>query len=435
MAFPVLVIGLLGLVVIAQSVMALRRDRAISPLQTMLLALLVAVSQLGPSYVGALLLGGAAATVTQVLVLGLVLAMCIVRTSEEVQENSSRNRGISPASLILAVVVVMFVVNLVSVSDRGFGELLVRILAVAAAAGLVYLTRSQSIAMPVLSAATALAFGLSALSSWISPEPTRACSQFKCGPFGFQVRGPFDNENAFGFLAVVAILLIFNSADRRLRYSVWILGAFVLYATESRTSQISVACGLVVIIVWRFFPRDLVRLARAVLVLLPTAIAALGMHLVYSASPSEFSNRGIIWSFGRMALGDQWLLGRGLDSWSIDALDRSYMHSQYFLFVYSAGVFSLLLFVGALTFALAEVSSRREDGANVAVIVAVLVMGVTELVWNPLGIERGMLVGIALLAIFYELRRRREGLENPHSEVVERGDRRTRPSDNRGANR
>lgn len=239
-----------------------------------------------------------------------------------------------------------------------------------------------------------LGFGLLSASTalYASWQP---CSQFKCGPFNGLFAGPFPSENYLARLACLVLLLVFLTGDRRLQVVALLLAGLVLYASGSRTSELAVIIALLTWGLARAAGTQSVR--RAMGFVVPVLATALGLYLVYSAQPADFSNRGYIWGLGRTHLGGDFFLGLGVDTWTSEVLARNFMHSQSLLLLYSGGLVAVLLYI-----AFVITTVRRADASMLSYTVGLVTLlgtlGLTEVVWNPSNFDGTTVFLVALMS-------------------------------------
>jgi hypothetical protein len=212
------------------------------------------------------------------------------------------------------------------------------------------------------------------------------CSKFKCGPFGELLTGPYDSENFMGRIACLAIMASWHLRRELVGKLTFPLACLGLFATASRSSQLSLAVAILAWATWGVLNignRPVLRVAAR---LLPFGCLALGTWLVYTSEPSDFSNRGYIWGLGRRALDGAWIFGRGIDAWSTDVLARNYMHSEALLLLFSGGAVAILLYAALLS-GMIKSANTSDSGFAFALIVALLVLGLTEIAWNPVALD------------------------------------------------
>lgn len=330
------------------------------------------------------------------------LGLLLVATFASLSRSDLGRRAPVPAAVVavLATAGVMVVVDIAAMPHLGIGTIMARLLAVAMVVVMVQLGARGVLDLQVTGQALIFSFGVICLMTAATADAVRACSKFKCGPFGGQITGPFYNETTFAGLALLALIFALFQPDRALRVAAFTTSAFVLYAAESRTSQIAAITALAFAALWRFAPATALPAIRTALLVAPASIALLGLHLVYGSETAAFSNRGSIWSAGVNALGDRWAWGRGLDSWNVLALDRNFMHSQYLLLLYSGGVLAVLFYCVAMMSILGR-ARTAQDWPAVAVTMALLVFGLVDIVWNPISIEHGAVMGLAILSALF----------------------------------
>lgn len=227
--------------------------------------------------------------------------------------------------------------------------------------------------------------GFGSVLTAVSPTPWTSCTTFKCGEFGALFNGAFPSGNylaAVAGLAVIAALTM--EQDRLLRATSVALGAAVLVATDSRTSQLACVLGVVIYLAARRRGgRPISSVASTAAI---TGVLATGLWLTYTAGPTAFSNRGGIWRLGVEAVGGDWLLGRGISSWSTDVLARNYMHSQVLLLLYGGGVVAIALY-GLLIARTISALTPDLVAVGTAMVGFILFRGLTEIAWNALAFD------------------------------------------------
>lgn len=255
--------------------------------------------------------------------------------------------------------------------------------------------RSIAKAAAALMAVIGLAIGLIG-------DPWRACDQFKCGLYGALLRGPFASENLLGMLAALTLLLMI--ASRRSgpwRWTTLVTAVVVMSGTTSRTSTIAVlsAVGFWVAAspkVWR--GTRAVNAAYAVAVLGAQAASA---YLILTAELSTLSNRGRIWTYAREAIDGFTLTGLGVDRWPVlqaaGALPPLYPHNQLLMVFFGGGAVAVALYVALLLSPLRAATEPTTRRFVMAYGVYLSVLGIAEVVWNPLAID----VQLAVLVPFF----------------------------------
>lgn len=393
-SLPVTLIGVGGLVVTARGLIEVLRCRresvVMAPLTVFALLLVLADSRFAdPDVLGgrALIQGSAA---------GIVLwSACVAFLRRSYPWNRAQRHWSGVLILICATWLVFVDIWVAGVEST---VLLGRVLAVAVIASLLVLARASLVTVESVAAILTLVFGVACVATLLVPDAIRACSAFKCGPFGGQVTGPFSNENTFAAIAFLSLVTVFAIKDRRTRWAVVLLAMFVLYAAHSRNAQISAAVGLLSAISWSRRAAPVTPLLWGMRTYIPVLATALGLYLIFTAEREAFSNRGSIWMYGRQAVRDHLFLGQGLDSWSIDVLQRNYMHSEYLMLLYSGGLIALSLFIAAMI-SLLHRAKEPDDWIMFALPVAFLVNGLVQIPWNPISIESGLLFGLVFLSV------------------------------------
>ena len=342
------------------------------------------------------------------LVLVAILAALVLL---QVHKNSRESSGHGGPKIRLAVyaspilAVVLFLVNATMNPGLPFVESMGRLLSV------LYLVLIVTFCivsrLTISQAAHAITLGvLSVLVlAPLGGDAWRACDQFKCGPFGAIYTGPFASENGLAIIVAVGILSLMGSWRGRSSWFVLLPFLLTIFATESRTSQLALGAALS-LWGWLLLRRGSKAVGRksplAVWTVAIGGLFATGLFLVYTSSPSAFSNRGNIWLRGTGALGDNWVLGLGLERWTylqnIGYMPGLFPHSQYLLVLFSGG--ALGIFVLFILFAAPMHSSftvRREQRYLVSYVIFLCVLGLTEVFWNPIAIDGQTFIVIPLI--------------------------------------
>lgn len=280
----------------------------------------------------------------------------------------------------------IFSLNVVLVEDISATQVFGRLLPCLVWASIGILVSTTYVPVRGVLSLLLIAFGLACALTPLSPEPFTPCSQFKCGPFGELLAGPFTSENFFARIACVAFLTSLTLGRSKLAALSIVCSLLVLYATASRTSQLALALALVAWAIWNTGIIRRLGFRPVVAMILPAVALLVGVHLVYTANQYTFSNRGYIWILGRTALGNDLLTGRGIDTWAAHVLERNFMHSQALLLLYSGGVVAIALYGAMLYVAIRRLPSPG-GGFGFAIVVLILVLGLAEIVWNPVALD------------------------------------------------
>lgn len=184
-----------------------------------------------------------------------------------------------------------------------------RLLAVSVVTILAIILVSGSIALADIALLTVASVLVIITVSPFVGSPWRACDIFKCGPFGAIYTGPFSSENAFAIYACVALIFLIEIRSKRMALIYLLPLLLVLYATESRTSQIALGCAALIASIILFGKKRRMpsvsslrkvnsKMSSGYVVVFGAIIPiiiVLGYYLILHAQPSSFSNRGGIW--------------------------------------------------------------------------------------------------------------------------------------------
>jgi len=223
----------------------------------------------------------------------------------------------------------------------------------------------------------------------------RPCDAFKCNGAGGFFMGPFASENNLGAQAVVVFVWVLLGLTGWLRLAGSLFMLTLLAATFSRTAMIAALVCLVVFILLALPARTHGLRSPAtqpaplgVAIAFGLAASGIGLWLVRSAAPGSFSNRGEIWRAAHDAFRERPLVGLGLHRWfelqSIGRLPEHFAHSQYLLLAFAGGYIAVLLYAVVLACGLRHCTSlpgQRWVGS--LPVVALAVVGMTEVAWNP----------------------------------------------------
>lgn len=355
----------------------------------------------------------------QLVLFGLMLGLLVFSAVARLRIRATTSTRTGARSLLPAAIAgVMFLVNAVNNIEiplfQSFGRLLaVAILIVAALIAMLgKLGIAELYRVITLSVLVILVLSITRTDNW------RPCDIFKCGPFGAIYTGPFSSENALAIFACVAILCILGSSKPLNGAISLIPVGLVLVATESRTSQLALACSLSLMLILNLINRaDGSRakgykekpLRHAVLkynlvALIIAAVFATAFYMILSADPVSFSNRGNIWIRGINALGDSWSVGLGLDRWTflqtVGLLPQLFPHSQYLLLLFGGGIAAVLLLFILFAATLSEAKSNAVVFGHVAGYVLFLaILGLTEAYWNPIAFDGHTMLVLPLIFI------------------------------------
>ncbi|WP_434618310.1 O-antigen ligase family protein [Arthrobacter sp. A5] len=352
-----------------------------------------------------------------ILLLLLVLFSSALTLRSFLSRVSSRLRR--TALLPALISFLLFFVNAL-MNEQGLASLLMaRLLPTISLIALTLMLSLVRLTLTDLCRVSVLAISLVILPSLLMPGVWRACDKFKCGPFGGLYSGPFESENTAALFAVIGILSIFFCWKSGRSYSGIALMSLVLYATESRTSQLAF---LVALLSWglisitnnsrssSYLIVDEQRQSRRLIIslrffrLLLVSIFASGFYFLVSAEPESFSNRGGIWIRGLLALGPDWVMGLGMDRWSflqsVGLLPPLFPHSQYLLLLFGGGALAVVALFALFNCALkTSLVSNEYPAFGTAYIMFLAVMGITEAFWNPVALDGHNLIAVPVIYI------------------------------------
>lgn len=324
------------------------------------------------------------------------------------------------AFLPALISMVVFFVNTFMNSELSTAHLIARTTAVAALVLLGLLVTSGRLFLSDFCNLFVLSLLLILVASFGSQGLWRPCDQFKCGPFNAIYTGSFASENMLGQLAVVGLLFSLSAWFKGRNIVGIITLALALYATESRTSQIAMGVALLTWVVANYVQRKhrsslgrqrantSLEFRNLLMLVIPTfataVVFSIGFYLLYTATPTSLSNRGNVWIRGLNALDDSWMLGLGIDRWSVlqglGVVPQLYPHSEYLFMLFSAGLVGVgLIFV----LFVATLRSAWRNGSNyafgVTYVMLLAVVGLTEIIWNPITIDISTLLIVPIIFI------------------------------------
>jgi hypothetical protein len=245
----------------------------------------------------------------------------------------------------------------------------------------------------------------------LMPDAFAPCSTFKCGLFGELLVGPFASENYLAQLAALSMIIGAFSFRGALRISLMTLSTLLLVATESRTSQIAVAAGLLIGWVIKtvtvntgrsMSPRTVVAAAWMAAI----TCAGIGCYLIYHLTDGDFSNRANIWARGVGVLGNDWMTGLGGEAWSVyqanGALPPLFPHSEYLMMLFWGGVIGVVGYTAMMAVTVCRAARTPALLPLAAAVVGfLLTLGMTEAFWNPAAVDGHSFFILFALAIAY----------------------------------
>lgn len=313
--------------------------------------------------------------------------------------NLSTKHGLGFPGLVLGLVSLYMVsVNVLLAADSSAIQVLGRLLPPIVWVCIALIVARGHVRISDLALISTGVFGAVCVLALFAPAPWSACSEFKCTGYGQLFHGAFNSENSFARTACLAMILSLALRKKTLLILVWVVGTAVLVTTESRTSQVALVIALAVAFVGAFVARRSPLLLRLAAILLPPAFLGIGLAMVFTASLSQYSNRGTIWMLGRTAAADHWVYGSGIDNWSLHVLARNYTHSEALLLLYGGGAIATALY-SLFIFAVIRNIHADNLGVGLGLVALILVLGLLEVVANPAGLDATAQQIVALLIV------------------------------------
>lgn len=267
-----------------------------------------------------------------------------------------------------------------------------------------------------LTAADAVVAGLAMISALtlhglVIGDAWRACSDGKCSAAGALYTAGLDSENFLAIVATITFALALGMAPSRSRWATLLLMTAIVLATGSRTSLLVllvIAATAAVLHLPDAFATAPARRRRVPPLggaLMAGAITVLGFYLLIDARQDSFSSRGNIWIRAVEAVeGSRWT-GLGASAWgplqAVGVLPQHFAHSQY-LYVYFAGGIVGLVTFGLLLWSLFQqpsAASWRLLFHRVAPSLALALLGLTEVVWNPIAFDGFSWMLVVVIAV------------------------------------
>jgi hypothetical protein len=355
---------------------------------------------------------------TQLAFFGLLLG-CLLLAASQTTRNVQRHLHPFEMAVFMpaGIATVMFISNAFMNIDlpleRSFG----RLLAVAILVILAVIVVLGQLTLADMCRIVVSSVLLMLVISPINMENWRQCDIFKCGPFDAIYTGPFSSENALAIFCCVAALCVAYLWSKTNGVLSLLPIFLILYATESRTSQLALVCAFAAWFssrawslwaIWR--PRkpkmepykEISDLQVFMFSTLNLGIFVVGFLLILTAEPASFSNRGNIWLRAVGALEGSWVSGLGLDRWTylqaIGLLPPLFPHSQYLLVLFGGGIVTVLLMFGFFAAAIAK--SSESSGLfffAIGYTVFLAILGLTEVYWNPIAFDGHTMLVLPLM--------------------------------------
>lgn len=355
----------------------------------------------------------------------VVLMLVIARNLRYSQVNTSAN--LAAVAVMVALWGWLFISNVIHNIDSSTVVLLSRLVPGAVLIVVALTWRTSPLSRQAFAAAGIFVLSLMCIVAPLAVSPWRPCDQFKCGIFDGMMRGPFSSENYLAYQAMFAGLLAVVTLRGFARVSAVVLTLLVLLATESRTSQLAFVFGVAIYLVVRALrpkvatPHLSPGLAAA-RTLFPIAFPALAVWLIITADPTTFSNRGNVWIKGFRALQEDPVFGLGLERWNIyqaaGLVPDHYPHNEYLIILFSGGFVGLSIFVGWIAVLLRfRNGNLTQWAATLALVSSTLIIGLTEVTWNPLALDGLFWTALAICAVPVMVHRPQSDVDGPARDV------------------
>jgi O-Antigen ligase len=221
---------------------------------------------------------------------------------------------------------------------------------------------------------------------------TLSCGPGKCGLLGFNARGFFDNENAFGMYLALAMPFVYLAFRR---VAATLMSGYILFLvllSGSRSASLAAAVTFVVLVIVRPDLRrpSFSRTRATVLYGTLGAAAVLGMVLPFTAQDrTSYTGRAYLWTLARQMLsqGSSSLFGFGALGWEnvrkaglIDFSAVYSVHNEWLQVLFTAGLVGAALLVLGLGL-LVRQAGRRHTLVVGCVLAPVLCLAATERPW------------------------------------------------------
>lgn len=216
------------------------------------------------------------------------------------------------------------------------------------------------------------------------------------------------SENLLAIVCALGCLVSIDAGLKRGRLrdrSNWLLPAtfaVVVLLSGSRTPPIGLVVGVGVGLLIQFGAKRNTARGRLMGLGCVVVIAASGLLVVTRSTGSEFSFRGRLWSAAVNSVDLSAVFGQGEVGWlkaqAAGIIPDHYPHSEYLLVLYFGGALGLVVLVGLHYLVLTKtIRDPSASWARIALTPTVMVMGVTEVFWDPTGLDAGLFTLLAYL--------------------------------------
>jgi hypothetical protein len=281
-------------------------------------------------------------------------------------------------------IILMLLLSMLASGAHSYGTFNAKVFVLAVlvvAAGLAQGGRGAQLAVTAVGLSVA---ALSAIVAIVAPGSAIAGCVRKCGAFSSVFSGVLLNENQLGMLIVCCIPFAATALVGKIRW--WTIGLFasVILASGSRSSMLTLAVVLIVLLIVRpTAPHPEGRYVHAA-----AAVSAVGLVCILvpmvNKDPTSFTNRGYLWQVAIERFWSSPVVGRGWADWShafIVFRGAEYgPHNQWLHILNIGGLAGAVLFV-VFTTRLLGGGGRKHAALVGTVLVAAIASGITE---NPL---------------------------------------------------
>ncbi|EID15462.1 O-antigen ligase family protein [Mycolicibacterium phlei] len=239
-------------------------------------------------------------------------------------------------------------------------------------------------------------------------EAFQPCTAFKCGIAGSILEGPYSSGNFLGLgFAILGGLVMLTSLPLPSKMMVLTFAGVALIATVSRTSAIALAIAVVTYLLagvltnHRAPSKLMAGITAIVVVVVPTVM---GVRLIYTSGDDALSNRGRVWTLGRLAIEESPFTGAGVDAWAYmqetgEVSSRHFTHSLYLFLLFSGGAIALIFFVATMARLVYNgIVNWESIGKGTVLPIVFLICGMTEGTWNPLTVDGLTWIFLAVIA-------------------------------------
>jgi len=316
---------------------------------------------------------------------------------------------------ILALWGWLFVVDILG-GSIGPGEAAAPLTAFSVMALCAFATSPSGIDTRLVARTVLMVIAVIAVLGPVTSTAWRSCDQFKCSLAGALFMGPFPSENELGIQALFVLAWALIGLRGLVRQAAILMSLLLFAVTDARTSLLAGAICVTAYVCLRPGGQGITR--RGARIGFPGAAVfgvgsvVTGFLLVELSGPQTFSNRGGIWTQARALFAQHPLRGLGLHQWfvlqGVGLLPQHFAHSQYLLLMFAGGLVALSLYAVILGSALQHLVNRPKSRLPDAIpVIALAVIGLTEVAWNPLTFDGSTWPILAILLVAPRIQVRR----------------------------